>query len=243
MAHLADHRILDRDEVAAGDHVGVGEDVGSGIRGGDRHVGGNATLFDFDRGQRRCPRGDNAVDLVVVFRTVGKLGEARVGDEVVALHRAAQAREVRVGACDYAHVFAVGGGVVVERGAVRQAIALAVANDSKFVVARERPLENAEHTAVQRGVDDHSVSTPLGSRLALQGTPVTRIPGVERGTRGLGREYSGEVIGDRDAYPYRRPIGVSGEVHQTAVADADAVEAGAFAVRAVLAEHRDPHDD
>ena len=45
----------------------------------------------------------------------------------------------------------------------------------------------------------------------------------------LRREDAGEVVGDRDADAHRRPVGIAGEVQQTAVADADPVEARAAA--------------
>ena len=80
--------------------------------------------------------GDDAVDLVAARGPVGQPREPRVVGELRLLHRAAEAREVRVRAGDDAHVLAVRGGVVVERRAVREAVALAAAHDAEPVVGR-----------------------------------------------------------------------------------------------------------
>ena len=45
------------------------------------------------------------------------------------------------------------GGVVVERRRVGEPVALAAAHDAEPVVRGERPLEDAQHGAVERGVD------------------------------------------------------------------------------------------
>ena len=122
------------------------------------------------------------------------------------------------------------GRVVVERRRVGEPVALAVADDAEPVVRGQRPLEDAQHRSVQRGVD-HRAAT------------AARVACVQRGDRGLRGEHAGEVVGDRDADAHRRAVGIAGEVEQPAVADADAVEPGPQRVRAVLAEHRDAHRD
>ena len=164
------------------------------------------------------------------FGPIRKLGEPRIVEQVGPVHRLAQAREVGVGAGDDAHVLAVERGVVVERRRVREPVALARPHDAEAVVRGERPLENAERGAVERGVDHRARSA-------------ARVACVQRADRGLGREHAGEVVGDRHADAHRRTIGIAGEMQQAAVADADAVETRPGRVRTVLAEHRDAHGD
>ncbi len=122
------------------------------------------------------------------------------------------------------------GRVVVERCRVGEAIAFTVAHDAEPVVAGERPLEDAQRRAVQRGVDHDPA-------------PAACVARVQRGGRRVRGEDAGEVVGDRDADAYRWSVRIAGEVQQTAVADPDPIEARSRGVRPVLSEHRDAHGD
>src|SRR5262249_26442136 len=142
LPHRAGDRVVDLHEVAAGGEVRVGEHVGGGVRGGDRHVAVHAGLFDLGGGAGPCPVRDDAVDLVAVGGPVGELREARVVEQVGTVHGLAQAGEVGVAAGDDAHVPAVGRRVVVERRRVRQAISFASAYHAERVVCGDRPLQD-----------------------------------------------------------------------------------------------------
>ena len=122
------------------------------------------------------------------------------------------------------------GRVVVERRGVGEAVAFPVAHDAEPVVAGERPLQDAQRRAVERGVDHHAAPAP-------------RVPRVQRGGGRVRGEDAGEVVGDGDADADGRPVRIAGEVQQAAVADPDPIETRPGGVRAVLAEHRDPHGD
>ena len=115
--------------------------------------------------ERRGPLGDDAVDLVAVRGAVGELREARVVEQVGPVHRLAQAGEVGVGAGDDAHVLAVAGRVVVERRRVGEPVALAAAHDAEPVVGGERPLEDAQRRAVERGVDHRALAAARVARV------------------------------------------------------------------------------
>jgi hypothetical protein len=109
--------------------------------------------------------------------------------------------------------------------------ALTVPHRAEQVVRGERPFEDSERGAVERGVDDGTLAV------------ATRVARVQRAEGGLRREQTGEVVGDRHTDAYRRAIGVTGEVEEASVADAHAIEARAARVRTVLAEAADAHHD
>ncbi len=73
--------------------------------------------------------------------------------------------------------------------------------------------------------------------------PVPRVAAVERGHGGEGGEGPGEIVGDGDAGPDRRAVGLPGQVQQSAERDAEAVQARARRVGPALAEHADAHVD
>ena len=229
LAHGTDDRIVDGIRSPARRELGVGEHVGRSERGRHRHVVLDARGLHL--GRRSAPRSRRRrsplISSLWAARSTSFVNRV-IGEQVGPLHRRAQPGEVGVRAGDDAHVLAVGGGVVVEGRAVREAVALARPDNAETVVRRDRPLEDAQRRAVQRRVDDRAVSAAGVAR-------------VERRGGGLGREHPGQVVGDRDADPNGRAIGVAGEVEEPAVADAHAVEAGALRVRTVLAERGDAH--
>ena len=69
------------------------------------------------------------------------------------------------------------------------------------------------------------------------------VPLVEGGRGGVGGEDPGQVVRDGHPDPHGRAVRVAGQVHETAEADADPVEAGPRRVGAVLAEAADAHGD
>ena len=209
--------------------MGIRGDVGGRVGGPHRYVVGDARRLDLRRGAGPGPVGHDAVDLVGALGALRERRPSRIGGQVGPSHRVTEATEVGVGPGHDAHVLVVRGGVVVERRAVREAIALTAADETEAVVARHRPLEDTEDRAVKRRVDNSPA--PCAVHVAV----------VERGDRGLGREGAGEVVGDRHARADRRAVGVPGQMEQSAVADAHAVEAGSLRVGPVLAEDRDAH--
>src|SRR5262249_60569148 len=131
------------------------------------------------------------------------------------VHGLARAGEVGVAAGDDAHVPAVGRRVVVERRRVRQAISFASAYHAERVVCGDRPLQDAQRRAVQRGVDHGTLAGP------------PRIARVQRRDRRVRGEEAGEVVRDGDADTHGRAIRVAGQLEYAAVPDAHAVEPGA----------------
>ena len=95
-------------------------------------------------------------------------------DQIGLLHRLAQTREVRVGAGDDADVLAVAGRIVVERRGVGEAVAFPVAHDAEPVVAGERPLQDAQRRAVERGVDHHAAPASRVPRRTARRWPRAR---------------------------------------------------------------------
>ena len=176
LAHRPGDRVVDRHQVAAGGEVGVGEHVGRGVRGRDGHVVLDARGLELRRGVRAGPVGDDPVDLVAARGAVGEACEPRVVDQVRPVHGLAQPGEVGVRPGDDADVLAVGGGVVVERRAVREPVALAAAHDAEPVVGGDRPLEDPQRGAVQRGVDDRALARRGGrhARTARRSRPARR---------------------------------------------------------------------
>ena len=208
----------------------VFEDVGGAVGGPDRNVVLDAARRDLFGGHARGPVGHNAVDLVAARRPLGQGGEARVLGQVRAIHGPAQAAKVGIGSGHNADEQAVGRRVVVERRRGGQPVALALTHNAQLVVARQRPFENAQHRAVERGVDD--VAAVAGP-----------IPSVECGHRGEGGKGSGEVVRNRHAGPHWRPIGFAGEVEEPAEGDAQTVQPGTRGVGARLSENADAHVD
>src|SRR5262249_57890205 len=108
--------------------------------GGDRGRDGKRPLvavedvLDLARRPRLHPGGDDTVDLVAVLRTAGHRLEARIGEQVLALDGAREAREQPIAGGDDADVLAVARLPVVERRRVAQPVALALADDAEPVV-------------------------------------------------------------------------------------------------------------
>ena len=94
LANRADHRIVDRDEIAPVREVRVGEDVGRGVGGRDRYVVRDAARFDLGRVERGGPLGDDAVDLVVVLprasASFANRGSSTRSGRSIASHRRAK---------------------------------------------------------------------------------------------------------------------------------------------------------
>ena len=74
------------------------------------------------------------------------------------------------------------------------------------------------------------------------GTPAG-VAAVQRGQGRFGREDPGQVVRHRDAGAHRGAVGFAGEMEEAAVGHAQAVEAGALRIGAVLAEGADAHHD
>ena len=96
----------------------------------------------------------------------------------------------------------------------------------------DRPLEHPQDGAVERRVHHRAGTRPA---------PAVDVAAIEPGDRRHGPEHPGQVVRDGDPRAHRGPVGLTGEVEQAPVGDAEAIEAGALGVRAVLAEHRHPH--
>ena len=136
------------------DHVRVGEDVGRGVRGRDRDVARDAALLDLAR-QSSVAVHSATMPLITSpwaarSASLVKRGSSSRSGRSIALHRRGKL------ASDPAtmHTYLPSRGrVVVERRRVGEAVALALAHDAEPVVAGERPLEDAQRRAVQRGVD------------------------------------------------------------------------------------------
>ena len=96
-------------------------------------------------------------------------------------------------------------------------------------VARGLEVELVEHRLEQRGVDP----------LALAGVLAVE----QREQDALAEEHAGRRVRDRDAGAHRPSPRLAGHRHQPAHALDDLIDAGAVAVRAVLAEARDAGDD
>ncbi len=78
-----------------------------------------------------------------------------------------------------------------------------------------------------------------GADRVARGPP--RVTPVQRSEGGLGCEHARQVVGDGHARPYRWSVRFAGQVEQSPVGDAEAVEAGPLGVGAVLAEGADAH--
>ena len=116
-------------------------------------------------------------------------------------------------------------GVVADGRGDVEAVGRAVADHAQSVVSGDCPLHDAQHRAVHVHVDD-----PAGSRSA--GVAV-----IEQAGDRLGREQAGQIAGDVHSWPGRRPVGITGEVHEPAESQRVPVEARLQRLRAVLAEH------
>src|SRR5262245_54268827 len=229
-AHRAEHRVVHRLDIGTRGDVRIGEDVGGRVRDAERHLVALEDVLDLARRARLHPGGDDAVDLVAVLRTAGHRLEARIGEQVLAPDGAREAGEQPVAGGDDADVLAVARLPVVERRGVAQPVALPLADDAEPVVGRERVLHDPQDRLVEREIDP--LSARRGARLA--GTPVAL---VDRAQNGEGVEHPRQIVGDDEPGSYRRPVGIAGDVHQAAHGDPVPVEAGAVAVRAVLAVH------
>ncbi len=213
----AGHRVVDLDEVAAGGHVRVGDDVGGAVGQADGHAVAHAHLLDLPGRHGGHPVGDQPVDGVTVVGPGLEGSPPWVVGQLGAAHGPAQAAEVGVGSGHDAHRAAVGRRVVVEWSRVGQPVALPVADEPEAVVTGHRPLQGAQDRAVERGVDHP----------AAPGAAAGPVPPVEGGDHCLGGEGAGEVVGDGDAGTHGRPVGIAGDGQEAAVGDAHPVEARA----------------
>ena len=175
------------------------------------------------------PHADQVVELGHVGAAGAVGGVPLVVGELRASHHRGQPPEHRVLVGGDEDQLAVAGRVDVARRDVRQHAARPLP-----LVAGQGPLgEQRFHQAEHGFVDGGIHHLPAAGALAR----------VQRHHRAEGRERRGQRVTERHAGPRRRPVGVAGDVPDTAHRLADGAESGPRRVRPGLAEPGHPGDD